>query len=444
MSVVMKILNEIEAEKSRLGKIELIKANAEIKSFVTALTYAYDPFTTFGVTVSDDVVGTGRAEFEFSDALIIPTLDDMAQRKTTGGAAQAAIEDMKRLLSPESFEVVRRIITKDLRCGISIKTINVAIPNLIPVFSVMLAHKFEEMRMKTWPVIVEPKLDGVRVLCVAQHDGRISFLSRTGKPFPAIGHLANDVEVMIQNLRTQLRDTKWEKAILDEHGRMGVVLDGEIIAGSFNKTSGDIRRKSAAATDAEYHLFDVISLTEFMSPGPASPMYMERRNLLEKLHTFSESSAIKIVPRYFAHSVEDIRSLYDAFQARGLEGAMVKNPAGAYAKSRSHGWLKLKSEETLDLIVVDAFEGTGQFKGQLGGLVVDMSNGVHVRVGGGFSATEREELWKNFTLERDGGVPDERVLGRMIEVRYHEETPDGSLRHPRFVRFRDDKQEAAE
>ena len=29
------------------------------------------------------------------------------------------------------------------------------------------------------------------------------------------------------------------------------------------------------------------------------------------------------------------------------------------------------------------------------------------------------------------------VIGRLIEVKYHEITPDGSMRHPRFARVRD-------
>ena len=55
--------------------------------------------------------------------------------------------------------------------------------------------------------------------------------------------------------------------------------------------------------------------------------------------------------------------------------------------------------------------------------------GVKVQVGSGFSDILREKIWNT----------PEAFLGRTIEVRYQEETPDGSLRFPTFVCFRNDR-----
>jgi len=73
-------------------------------------------------------------------------------------------------------------------------------------------------------------------------------------------------------------------------------------------------------------------------------------------------------------------------------------------------------------------EGTGKFEGQLGALVVNFE-GVTVNVGSGLTDALRESIW----LDKDSHI------GRLVEVEYHEVTPDKSLRHPRFIRFRDDK-----
>jgi DNA ligase-1 len=73
-------------------------------------------------------------------------------------------------------------------------------------------------------------------------------------------------------------------------------------------------------------------------------------------------------------------------------------------------------------------EGTGKHSGKLGSFVVDYK-GVEVRVGSGLTDDLREQIWSDKATH----------IGRTIEVRYQEETPDGSLRFPTFVCFRNDK-----
>lgn len=85
-----------------------------------------------------------------------------------------------------------------------------------------------------------------------------------------------------------------------------------------------------------------------------------------------------------------------------------------------------------DVVIINAFEGEGKYRGSLGGIVVLHGN-VSVKVGGGFSDLQRQEFWEVWNNCRNS------LEGRLVEVEYHEETPDGSLRHPRFIRFRDDK-----
>jgi len=122
-----------------------------------------------------------------------------------------------------------------------------------------------------------------------------------------------------------------------------------------------------------------------------------------------------------------------------MEGLIVKIPDAAYAKKKSFDWLKVKTQETEDLRIINAFSGEPHTKYVhcLGGLIVERQ-GVQVRVGGGFSDHERETIWQLYLTDKQN--PDNHALiGRLIEVEFHEVTPDGSLRHPRFVRFRDDK-----
>jgi len=90
--------------------------------------------------------------------------------------------------------------------------------------------------------------------------------------------------------------------------------------------------------------------------------------------------------------------------------------------------MKYKAFFDADVKVIGLQEGTGKHQGKLGSFLVDYK-GVEVRVGSGLNDELREQIWSDQA----------NVIGRTIEVRYQEETPDGSLRFPTFVCFRNDK-----
>jgi ATP-dependent DNA ligase len=101
----------------------------------------------------------------------------------------------------------------------------------------------------------------------------------------------------------------------------------------------------------------------------------------------------------------------------GYEGIVLKDPEADYAAG-SRAWGKVKPEVTEDLRVVDCLPN--------GSLVVKRA-GVRVIVGIGLPRAVRAAAVS--------------MLGRLIEVRFQEVTASGSLRHPVFVRIRDDKDE---
>jgi DNA ligase-1 len=431
------ILTAIAETRSRTEKENILGVVIQHPLMNRILRYTSDPFITFGITPPDYTSNGFGRQFRHDDHNVWNLLDLLANRKLTGNNAIDLTRKLLEGLSPSSAMLICNILKKDLRCGITEKTVNKLVPGLIPTFDVMLAHKYETKRVKTFPVAVEPKLDGVRVLCIMRN-GRAKFFSRTGKPFPAIDHLAADVEETIAAALddTSRRVTKMHsffvKMLSDGANIPGVVLDGEVVSGSFNKTVGDVRRKEEAALDAEYVIFDALPVRLFLDHGQqVIPIpYQVRRALVEFLDEHT-TDKLRVNTMVNANSHEQIQNYYQVWREQGLEGAIVKPLDAHYSKKRSPAWLKIKGAETEDLIVVDSFEGEGKYQGMLGGFVTlreHNDKGVHVNVGGGFSDQQRKEFWENR----------EALVGRMIEVEYHEVTPDGSLRHPRFVGFRDD------
>jgi DNA ligase-1 len=406
------------------------------EDFRRALVAALNPFVTYGIAKVPEA-SVGSAEFS---SITWRLLDDLASRSLSGNRAREVLQTHLAGLTSESAELLKRIVTKDLRAGFSESTVNKALPGLVPTFDCMLAHPFEAKRVKAWPVIVEPKFDGVRVLAFVDVPGeQVQFFSRSGKEFTVFDHLKEPIIAAISAVGT-VEVPAWLQTC---------VLDGEVVSGSFNKTVSEVRKKDKQAKDATFAVFDMLPrecLTlRTKEAYKRAGAYTDRRASMSIIFPSFERGAkttehrVAMLPAIYCHDAAEVEAVYAEFLAARLEGAIVKDMGGLYECKRSHAWMKLKPEESVDVPIVGAFEGTGKYKGTLGGLIVDF-NGIHVRVSG-MSDDQRAEMWAAY--QRDSALPAgmlRELIGRLIEVDYHEVTEDGSLRHPRFKRFRDDKQ----
>ena len=112
----------------------------------------------------------------------------------------------------------------------------------------------------------------------------------------------------------------------------------------------------------------------------------------------------------------DIRDLYEHWTPVGIV---------------SHILIKLKNIAPIDLRVIDVFKGKGKYLNELGGVICELPNGNTVKIGSGFSDADRLTYWSESF----------KIIGQIIEIEYHELTPNGSLREPRYKGIRYDKTE---
>jgi len=158
--------------------------------------------------------------------------------------------------------------------------------------------------------------------------------------------------------------------------------------------------------------------------------------------------------RFADHVVEDGLGLFEAAQKHGLEGVVAKRADSKYeAGRRTRSWLKLKVPRALPLAIAGSLPGRGS-RGAVGSLILaGKRDGRWVyagNVGSGLRADELAALDAALSqrgLERapfEGG-PERWPKGtrfvtpeRVCEVRFTEVTSAGVLRHPVFLRFRDD------
>lgn len=405
---VFELIEEVGQARGK-KKESILAENLGSPLLMRVLKAALCPFTTYGVKKLPKPKGEGQKNFSDSTWSL---LNRLRERKLTGNAAQEAIAEELGRLNEASQALLSRILKKDLRGGFTAKTVNRVKPGSIFVFECMLAQKYEQDRIKSWPVAVEEKFDGVRVIVMVA-SGVARFYSRTGKEFKGFDELGRQIVEALKVANLSDRE---------------LVFDGEIMTGQFNQTVGDVRRKSGDKGDAVIKVFEIMHRKTFESGGNQVPYYARRKTLESFIRKASDVAPSWHLSKHdLMHTHEEVMARHREILDRGGEGVIVKPLNGAYVCKRSYDWLKVKAQCSADCVIVGFEEGTGKYEGTLGALVVDFE-GVRVRVSG-MTDAEREEFWSN----RD------EYIGKLVEVHYHERTPDGSLRHPRFVRVRDDK-----
>jgi len=431
-------IRDLESSDSRLHKESVIEkallasklGSSNAQCFLFNCYQAYNPYYVFGVKKVPETDGLIDKPNPWPKFWAM--LEGLRTRSLTGHNAKTAIEFMSEQFdSVEWNGLCRRVIIKDLRCGISEKTLNKVLGNTewrIPVFTCQLATDSEKHVAKMTGIKrLEQKLDGVRVLAVVTKTA-VNLYSRNGKPFDNFPQIVESLE-----------DIKNKFAKLFQRNPMGFVLDGEIIGESFQALMKQAQRKTDVQTDGmTYSVFDVIPLADF-ERGFWNAQQHKRLAILEEYRAvFEMTNCVRIMDGIEVDldtaEGHDILKRYSADAvADGFEGIMIKSLDAPYECRRSTFWMKLKPTITVDLNIVGFEEGTGRNVGRLGAIICegdDNGRRINVNVGSGLSDANRDEYWS----ARD------QLLGDVIEVEADAVTQnqDGtySLRFPRFVRFR--------
>lgn len=425
-----KIIKELEEDNSRLAKEAIIEREAKAGNteFFNGVKLALDNYITFGVKkvpTHSGADGQGLPWQAFEELAHL-----LYTRQLTGNDAKAAIELALSASTGDQWNYwYRRILIKDLRCGVSEKTVNKAIKGTdipaIPVFECMLAHDGANHEKKIQGVkLLEPKLDGVRCITVVNYESRtVVQYTRNGKVLENFSHITDALTTHIDDL-----------------GR-SYILDGEVVSNSFQALMKQVHRKDdVKATDARLMLFDIIPLSEFQE-GQSTLGQRRRTKLLQSFKAlFEKCGNIDVIEQTEVDLASYVGELQfkqfnkDAIEA-GFEGILIKDPNAVYECKRSTSWLKQKPFIEVSLNVIDVEEGTGRNEGKLGALIcegTDDGKTIHVNVGSGFTDADREEFWGD----------KEVLIGQVVEVRADAATKNQdndevwSLRFPRFLRFR--------
>ena len=410
LNSIIYIIEQLKSTSSNKSKEKIIKENSNNELFKRILFYTYNTDFKYGMQKKSITIKNGDSKWNS----LFDMLNELSNSNINDNLRINIGKFLGNINNKDERELVINILLKDLRCNINIKSINKAIPNLIPSFDIMLGSKGELDKLPKGMKFVTEKYDGVR--CFTQiRDGKIIMKSRQNKVFEGL------VEIV-----TAIADL----------GLDNVCLDGELLAIDspyetvYKDTMKIVSTKDEEKHGVKYMLFDIIPLSEFDNKE-GKTKYSDRRAWL---NTIKESRFINVAPiLYKGTDIDEVLKVLDECRGNGAEGCMI-NTDKPYEFKRSKVLQKLKVMSTCDLRVIGFEEGDGKLKGTLGKIICNYK-GFDLGVGSGFSEAMRDEIWNN----------QDKYLGKISEIQYFEQTNNDegglSLRFPVFKQWRFDKEE---
>jgi bifunctional non-homologous end joining protein LigD len=308
--------------------------------------------------------------------------------------------------------------------------------------SPMLATPGKAFTHKDW--IFELKHDGYRLLC-EKRDGHVTLYSRAG----------NDLTQTFPDVAEIVMALPYERFIIDSE----VIVNDDRGMPSFallQKRGRIMRRIEAerAALDlpATLYAFDLLAFGEY--DLRALPLVERKETLRLLLPTVGPL-------RYSEHVPERGEAMFAEAERMGLEGVVGKRAASPYLSKRSQDWVKVNAAKSDDFVVVGYLPPKGRAtKSDPDGcfsalLLAQYRDGELMyagRVGGGFGQRDfksiEPRLAKLAAADPPAAAPEDQAAvwtapGPVVQVKFKQRTPDGSLRQPAFLRLRDDKPASA-
>ena len=197
-----------------------------------------------------------------------------------------------------------------------------------------------------------------------------------------------------------------------------VPLDGELWLGRgrFDALSARVRRAPPDLREwreVRYMVFD--------TPVGGVPFAMRLERLAALLPRLP--AQVEVAPQWRVSGAAELERDLARTVAAGGEGLMLHVADALHAPGRSEALLKLKPHLDAEAVVVGHRAGTGKYRGLVGALEVESSQGRRFFIGSGLSDSMRR---------------DAPPIGTTVTYRYRDLTPSGVPRFATYLRPHDD------
>lgn len=410
----------------------------------------------------------GFSDVSMLDALSVMEVGDKSARKRIE-AVYNVTADIGKVAKRVKSGGIRNILRITAQPGIPIRgSLAERLPTAQKVAE-KLAPKFA----------VEPKMDGFRT-------GLHVWTEKGKKKVRIFSRNLENVTSMFPEIVEAAKKLPVKSAIFD-----GEAIGYSPKTGKFASFQETVQRKRkygieemAKSIPLKVFIFDVLYLNgETLLKEPFS----KRREILEgrlRLHTRKEDGAILLADHKVVKSAEELKEMFSKYIGEGLEGAMAKKLDVPYrAGGRGYHWVKFKKNtgvgknetglaDTIDCVLMGAYRGRGKRVGfGYGGFLLGVPGGGKYytlsNLGTGLTDEQFREMKKMVDKVSAKDMPKEYIVDKTIapdvwispkivleiladEItlsprhtagrdRDRDRVRGYSLRFPRLIRVRDDK-----
>jgi ATP-dependent DNA ligase len=471
---ILSILNQLSSTSKSTEKIAILKQHSDNELLKSVFYNALHPrFQYYIKQKTFPVVESFYGITSLEDSIQY-LLSSLRNREVTGNDAINSVSVSLNSLTADDAEVMKRIVLKDLKCGVNESTVNKIWNGLIPTTPYMRCSGDEKLKNIKYPAIVQRKEDGSFCNIVVDN-GKVSFFTRNGSTF-FVTNIAKELE----NFRGEPFVLIGEMLVMCENGAVEVRKIGNGKLNKLIKTLDVIESHNEKLSKAkpaqlpklqsalnEYiaemmdidnrtivNLWDMIPLKDW-DAGYCSYTYETRFKSVQTLHEQLASDIINVVPSKIVNNEQEAIEYAKAMIAQGKEGAVLKNISAVFKDGTSTEQVKLKAVLDADLICTGWYAGKegSEFEIGIGGFNMESSCGkLKVNVGSGISREQRglEPIDKNDIskgLKIIDGFDFNQYTGKIMAIEYNEliqseHREEYSMFLPIFIEVRNDKSEA--
>lgn len=429
--MIKNILDQLSSTSKRTEKEAILDKNRDNKILQEVFLLALNPMVNFYIKKIPQYNHT-QFQAEASLGWALSELELLSNRTLTGNKGIEHLQYVLSSLSEDDAYVIERIISRDLRCGVQVSTVNKIWKDLVPDTPYMRCSLLKDMKNVDWAggVYSQVKADGSFVYINHNEDGSVELFTRSGSQYdvdsPIFEQLVNDVRQFIP-LGYQL------------HGEMLVEEGGDVLARQTgNGILNSILKGGTVGVGQEVSVdvWDMIPISEFKTKNVYSIKYNVR--LSELADCIEHCNVIQVIPTKIVFSMQEAIDHYNECVNLGLEGTILKLPNAVWKDGTSKEQFKVKVEFEVDLEVISFNPGNGKNANTFGSLMCKTSDEELIVNVSGFTDDERLHL---------NSIRDE-VNGSIITVRSNsimkpsKEGGKYSLFLPRFIERRLDKTKA--
>ena len=248
-----------------------------------------------------------------------------------------------------------------------------------PTASLQHAKTYKDQNISGW--VMSEKLDGIR----GYWDGKAMYTKSGKELFPPKG-FTNDFPPF--------------------------ALDGELWSRrkDFEAIQSKVLKHKGNWKGISYNIFEVPN---------AKGDFFARINKAKKWFKKHPNINVKIIPQHICQDTKHLKRFLDETVAKGGEGVMVKNPHLNYVSGRTSSILKVKKTHDMEgkIIAINLQNAKEKMKS----LTLELANGIHFKLGNGFSDSQRSSPPK---------------IGSLVTFKHYGFTKYGKPKFASFLRIR--------